>query len=197
MTVTEEQYQELYDLRKGQLLTNEAVAIRGVYFPMAAYEGEEVYKAAVDAMTKLGEGGDPQVIAETAGAEKAGYLEVGLENTMSNMKFASFWEKASGTSEGAIIGPVPIVGWVRKGTNASGEPVEEVIPDALLVCRVVQHNPSREMTLEEAKNQLQASILYSQMMERLRTQAGVEIYDAKIPDPSIYDGTSTSSVLSQ
>jgi hypothetical protein len=42
-------------------------------------------------------------------------------------------------------------------------------------------------TLEEAKPDLIDNLLYAKVMQQLRQKAGVQIFEAKLPDPSMYD----------
>ncbi len=183
LTVTDEQYEEQYELRKGQMYTFEQIAIQGVYLPLDAHE--DVYAEAAKVRKKLEEGADPKEIAEAYGEDKAGYLEVGLTNQGADMKFVMFWQQASESEVGDIISAF-IPGWQRNVVVA-GETKTVPIPDSQLVCRVTQYLPARQKTLEEAKPTLRSSILFAQMMERLREQAGVEIYDDNLPDPGLFE----------
>ncbi len=193
LTVTDEQYEKQYELRKSNMLTKEQIAIQGVYLPLDAHE--EVYAEAAKVRDQLEAGADPKVLAETYGEEKAGYLEVALANEGVDPKFVMFWEQASQRKEGDVFTAF-IPGWQRNITFA-GETKTEPIPDSQLICRVAQYVPARQMTLEEAKPELRSSILFSQMMERLRDQAGVEIYDDKLPDPGMYDLSTPASIMQQ
>lgn len=193
LVVSEEQYEKQYNLRKDQLLTAEQVAIEGVYLPIDAHE--DAAAEASNVLEELEQGGDPKAIAERYGPEKAGYLEVGLTNDTPHIKFGSFWQQASQSEEGDVISCY-ISEWNRN-VKVAGETKTEPIPDSLLVCRITRYVPQRQKTLEEAKPDLSASILYSEMMERLRDAAGVEIYDDKLPDPGMYDSARPSSIFQQ
>ena len=191
LTVTDEQYEKQYELRKSNMLTREQIAIQGVYLPLEAHE--EVYAEAAKVRDQIENGADPKAIAEAYGEDKAGYLEVALTNEGMDPKFLMFWEQASQREVGDVFSAF-IPGWQRNITFA-GETKTEPIPDSQLICRVAQYVPARQMTLEEAKPELRSSILFSQMMERLRDQAGVEIYDDKLPDPGMYDLSTSGSVM--
>lgn len=193
LVVSEEQYEKQYNLRKDQLLTAEQVAIQGVYLPIDAHEDAAAEASKVRA--ELEQGGDPKAIAERYSPEKAGYLEVGLTNDAPAIKFASFWQQASQSKEGDVISCY-ISEWNRN-VKVAGETKTEPIPNSHLVCRITRYVPQRQKTLEEAKPDLSSSILYSEMMERLRDAAGVEIYDDKLPDPGMYDSARPSSVIQQ
>ncbi len=183
LKVSEEQYVEQYELRKGQMYTFEQIAIHGVYLPLDAHEdwSAEVTKV----LERMNNGGDPRKIAETYGEDKAGYLEVGLTNQGANPKFTMFWQQASESEVGDVLAAF-IPDWQRTATVA-GQTETIPIPDSQLVFRVTQYVPARQKTLEEAKPALRSSVLFAQMMDRLREQSGVEIYDENLPDPGLYD----------
>jgi len=198
LLVTDEQYEEQYELRKGQMYTFEQVAIQGVYLPLDAHEDlyeVDAYAEASIVRNKLQNGADPKTVAESYGGDPVGYLEVGLINQGADPKFTMFWQRASGSKEGDIFVSF-IPGWQRNITVA-GEKQTVPIPDSQLVCRVAQYIPARQKTLEEAKPVLRSSILFAEIMERLRDQAGVEIYDDKLPDPGMYDSATPASIMEQ
>lgn len=191
LTVTDEQYEQQYELRKGQMFTFEQVAIQGVFLPLDKHG--DVYAEAASVREKMLGGAEPKALAEAYDEDKAGYLEVGLVNQASDPKFMMFWQQASQSKVGDVISAF-IPGWQRN-ISVAGEKQTVPIPDSQLVCRISQYVPARQKTLEEAKPALRSSILFAQMMERLRDQAGLEIYDNKLPDPGMYDAGSPSSVF--
>jgi hypothetical protein len=193
LVVSDEQYEEQYELRKGQMYTFEQVAIKGVYLPIDTHK--DVYEEAEIVRQKLLDGADPKTIAESYNRDQAGYLEVGLVNQGSDPKFTMFWQQASQSEEGDIFSSY-IPGWQRNITVA-GEKQTVPIPNSQLVSRVVQYIPARQKTLEEAKPELRSSILFAEIMERLRKQAGVEFYDDKLPDPGMYDSAAPASIMEQ
>ena len=60
------------------------------------------------------------------------------------------------------------------------------MPAAYLVLQVLDHRPETQLTLQEAKPQLVTTIAFAKMMDLLREENGVEIYDDKLPDPSMF-----------
>jgi len=186
---TDDDYAEQYEMRKSQLLTDEQVAIRGVYFPIAVHGEQGATAEAARVQEEMKSGADPEAIAKRYGPEKAGFLEVGLANNSPDPKFTSFWDQASESTEGDVVSCF-IPGWQRTVVVA-GETKLEPIPDSLLVCRIERYVPRQQKTLEQAKPDLSSAILYSAMMEQLRDKAQVEIYDDKLPDPGIYDTSSS------
>jgi hypothetical protein len=196
LSVTDEQYEEQYELRKGQLYTFEQVVIDGVYLPKDAEYEVDVYAEATEVKERIEAGEDPEVIAKEYAEQNGGQLKVGLENKMVDPKFAMFWQQASQSEEGDVVTAF-IPGWQRNRTNPDGTQETVPIPDSQLVCRIERYVPARQKTLEEAKPQLEASILFAKMMEQLREQSGVEVYENKLPDPGIYDAASPASIFEQ
>ena len=54
------------------------------------------------------------------------------------------------------------------------------------MCIIEQRTPPIQKTLEQAKQDLTAPLLYAKMMAELRTKHRVEVYEDKLPDPSMY-----------
>lgn len=71
----------------------------------------------------------------------------------------------------------------------------ERIPDSLLVAQIVDEVPETQKTLEESKPDLTPLILYAKVMDQLRKEHGVSLFEDKLPDPSMYDTSSTSVVV--
>jgi hypothetical protein len=109
--------------------------------------------------------------------------------------FQSFWAEASETSKGDIVGPVLVSGAARYAPD--GKTVQP-IPPALLVCVIQKMIPQRPFTFEEAlenefaKNFLAQNIVYVKVVQELRDNAGVEIFEDNLPDPSMYDPTAAA-----
>lgn len=189
---TDEQFQAEYDLRKDELKHFERLAFKGILIPDS---GEASVQAAAAIRGKLATGGDVESIVSEYRDLGAQVLQSGLENDPANPKYAGFWQQASGANPGDILGPIYITGWEAIRQNAQGKTVAERLPDGLLVCEVTDHVAPTQKTLEEAKPDLIRDILYARMMELLREQHGVEIYEDKLPDPSMYE--SGQSIIQQ
>lgn len=181
---TEEQYRAEYELRKDDLQHHEQIIFSGVIVPGS---DDASIGAATAIRGRLALGESPDDIARDYHELKAQAITTGLENDPANMKYAGFWQQASGAEPGGILGPIFVTGWEALRKNAQGQTIAEPIPNGLLVCKVTNHVPSEQKTLEEAKPDLIQTILYAQMMDLLRKEHGVEIYEDKLPDPSMYE----------
>ncbi len=189
---TEEEFQDEYEMRKDELKHFERLAFRGVLIPGSS---ETIVQAAAAIRGKLATGAEVEALVGEYGHLNAQVLESGLENDPMNAKYAGFWQQASGAQTGDVLGPIYITGWQAIRRNAQGNAVAEQLPDGLLVCRVTDHTSAIQKTLEEAKPDMLRDILYARMMELLRDQRGVEIYENKLPDPSMYE--SGQSIIQQ
>ncbi len=189
---TEQEYQQEYDLRKEDLKHPERIAISGLLIPGS---GEASVGAASAVRGRLATGESAEDIASEMRNVNASVIESALENS-GNAKYAGFWQQASGAQKGDILGPIYVTGWEAIRQNAQGQSVAQRLPDGVLVCRVTDYTPPVQMTLEEAKPELDRDILYAKMMDLLRKEHGVEIYDDNLPDPSMYE-TGQSVILQQ
>ena len=183
---SEEEYQAEYELQKVNLEHHERIAFSGVLVPGS--EGSSV-GAAKAIRGRLAAGDSADDIARDYRDVNARTIASGLENDPTNPKYAGFWQQAHGAEPGDILGPIFITGWEAVRQNAQGQTVAEPLPDGLLVCKITDHVPAVPKTLEEAKPDLVRNILYARMMELLRKQHGVEIYENKLPDPSMYEAS--------
>ena len=190
--ITDEEFQREYETRKGDLKHYEKVSFRGVYLPSASPEASAA-AAAIVRRLNMGESVDD--VAKAYASAQADILEATLENDPKNRKFAGFWQQAAETQPGAVVGPVVIQGWERGRLDAQGQRVMERIPDSLLVAQIVDEVPEKQKTLEESKPDLTPLILYAKVMDQLRKEHGVSIFEDKLPDPSMYDTSSTSVVV--
>jgi hypothetical protein len=62
------------------------------------------------------------------------------------------------------------------------------MPAAYLVFEVLDHRPESALPLEQAKAKLAAPILVAKMMQQLRDDNDVEIYEKQLPDPALLGG---------
>lgn len=109
-------------------------------------------------------------------------IESEIENNPSVARFQTFWDQASGVKEGDILGPIYMPEYTRARPAENGQIVQEVVPASYLVFRVLEYRPARTLTLEEATPMLAGPIAFAAMMEKLRDQHGVEVYEDKLPE---------------
>jgi hypothetical protein len=183
LPISEEQFQKEYDAQvsQGSLVNFEEVAIEGLCFPV---DDPNASSEAARIREKLVAGESVETLAAPYIAQgKAYLLTTRLQNNPEQKKFLGFWQQASGSKEGDIIGPVYIPESESVQRDAEGKPQVKRLPESYLVCRIVNALPERDKTLEEARMILAPQILYTQMLERLRNEKGVEIYEDKVPEP--------------
>ncbi len=190
--ITDDEYKREFELRKSQLKHYETVSFRGIYIPSASADAS---KTAVEISKRL-KGGEPADALVKAYADgHADLLEATLPNDPRAGKFASFWQQAAGAHPGDVLGPVVIQGWERSRVSPDGHQTMERIPPSFLVFQVVEEVPETPKTLEESKEDLTPIILFAKVMDQLRKEHGVQIYENNLPDPSMYETPQTSTVV--
>lgn len=182
--ISQTEYEEEYEIRKAELKHPERVAFTGVLIPGGTPES----RAAGTALAKkLHAGTTPADAAKEYAGQNAQIIEAELENDPGKFKFASFWDQASGKQIGDVFGPVFVQGWTETTVDAQGKQTQRPYPDGFLVCVVTGRTDETPKTLEESKPELQRNILYAKIMQQLRTENGVQIFDDKLPDPGMYE----------
>jgi PPIC-type PPIASE domain len=184
MPITEEEYAAEYEMRKERLFFPERVVMGGVYFPDT---GAEARSDAAQALSRLRSGEKVDEVAKAYVGKGAGVLRTAIENDARLAeRYRNFWQQASGAQDGSIVGPIYIQGWECVGKNIQGQVVRERLPKAYLVCVIEERKAPVQKTVEQAKQDLMAPLLYAKMMDELRTKHGVEVYEDKLADPSMH-----------
>lgn len=186
MSISDEEYQREYELRATTLKHFERIAFTGLLIPG---ESSEARSAGIAAKQKLAAGVAPEDLAAEFASLGAQVLESELENDPQKVKYKSFWEQAEGRNVGEVIGPMYIQGWVAVETDAIGRSTQKPYPDGILVAVVTGRTDESPKSLEESKPDLQYNILYTKIMDQLRSENGVQIFEDKLPDPGMYDTT--------
>jgi len=183
ITIPEEEFEKQYALRKDELNHFENVVIEGLCFIQKdAESAAEANALAADARKRLDAGESLQVIAQERKKDKSAiHLQLALENDPRRPQYRGFWDEASGADIGTLLGPVFIRGW-SAGQDEAGNP--RFLPDGFLVCIVRSHAPMRPKTLDEARVELALDMAYTRVMENLRQEHGLVIYEDKLPDPT-------------
>lgn len=187
LAITEEDYQAEYNLRQGTLKKPEQVHFLAIRFKASEPNAEEE-AANVRARLRAGEGFD-DLVDEYLAKDKGHILDSDIQNKPGSRRFAGFWHTVSGAQPDDIIGPVFLPAYELIGTDEHGRPKAFPMPDAYLVLKVLEHASVRDLTLDEAKPHLMATILFAKMMLRLREENGVEIFRDKLPDPAMFERT--------
>lgn len=169
-----------YEVQKDQLKTFEGITFLGLQFqaadPQSSAEATKVRE-------RLDNGEDfDAVLNEYLARDSRLGIESEIENNPSVTRFQTFWEQTSGAKEGAIVGPIYMPEYTRMRPANNGQMVQEAVPASYLVFRVTEHREARTLTIEEATPVLARPIAYAAMMEKLREQHGVEIFEDKLPN---------------
>lgn len=184
ITVTDDEFQKEFELRKADLKHPERIAFSGVLIPG---DSQEARAASAEATRKLRAGSTVQDLVNEYTATKAELIEAELEKDPSKIKFAPFWQQASGAQVNDVVGPIFIQGWTRATQDAKGATSQREYPSGMLALKVTGRTDETPQTLDEAKPALQRSILYGKVMDQLRTENGVQIFEENLDDPGMFD----------
>ena len=178
-------FEQEYRVRKGELKKLEWMSFQALRFP-TGMPGSETLAASVRKRVDAGEMFDA-IRDEYAAKNPDLVVESEIENNPGLAKFRGFWVNASGCKQGDIIGPVYLPSYqAMAGVDEEGRRRVKNMPATYLVLKVLEHRPETTLELEQAKPALLPTILLAKMMEQLREEHGVEIYEDKLPDPSMF-----------
>ena len=196
LTITDQEYRDEYEYAKEELKNYETVAFEAVYFPKDQPDASTI---ATRALERLRAGEEIRDLAAEYTAAGTGFSlnSVLRKDPRSSQKFQSFWQQASGAKTGDALGPIFITGWHRTQADDQGRVNVALIPDAFLVCKVRQAVPESVKSLEEAKPELAARLLYAKMIRKLREENGVEVYEERLPNPAASDDSAPKSIFDE
>ncbi|MFP4172413.1 MAG: peptidyl-prolyl cis-trans isomerase [Candidatus Hydrogenedentota bacterium] len=180
IAISEEEYEEAFRRREDQLRHPEELTVRGLFFPQTR---PGVQALAAEARQQLDEGEDFEEVAERyeeeGGAQAVPRARLERDpRDPATQRYQAFWHTASGSEEGEIIGPVMV---------PSPQMGQRQLPDSFFVAEILERTPGEPKTLEEAREELQGPILYRKMMEQLRDEFEVTVYEDRLPDPALLD----------
>lgn len=183
MKVDEDALQTEYDLRKEEFHQLEHIHFLGIRVPAQA-------KDALTAAGQIREGIDKGIGFEAMAAQlrarsNDAVIESDIENNPNVDRFKGFWETASGAKAGDILGPVYLPEFQTYAKDAQGKVKAVVMPDAWVILKVLESTPEQEVTFEQAKPLLIPAIIEGQMIMKLRQDHGVQIFDDRLPDPTM------------
>ncbi|MCC6797807.1 MAG: peptidyl-prolyl cis-trans isomerase [Candidatus Hydrogenedentes bacterium] len=184
IAVTDDEFQKEFELRKADLKHPERIAFSGVLIPG---DSQEARAASAEATRKLRGGSPVQDVLNEYASAKAELIEAELEKDPTKVKFAPFWQQASGAQVNDVVGPIFIQGWTQATQDAKGTTSQREYPAGMLTIKVTGRTDETQQTLEEAKPRLQRSILYGKVMDQLRTENGVQIFEDNLDDPGMFD----------
>jgi hypothetical protein len=182
ITISEEEFQEEYEMRKNELFKPEKATFRALIFPI---QTPEAGPNSAEARKRLVKGEPWKEVAKSfTETRKAIPLQTTFTNT-GQPKFQSFWEQASGTQKGRILGPMIIENWEMVTPGAGNQPQRTSLT-GYLVAEILDITAPAQKTLDEAKADLAPAIYYVKFMKALREKKGVEIYEERLPEPSLF-----------
>lgn len=184
LAVTQEETEAEYRLRKQELMKPEIVTFRGIGFPKALPNASA---QAARIRQRLDNGESFEDVAREYNRSRTAYvLQTTVPNDPRITKLQSFWLSASGTEVGDIIGPVFVQAPEVEVPDEQGRRVRRALPDAYMVCEILAHTPQTVMSIEEATPELVRPLYYAKLLKQLEQEFGVEIYEDRLPDPSMY-----------
>lgn len=186
VTITPEEIQREYALNQEQYQTFERLVFRAVLFPPTPDGAKEAaaFRTRLDGGVSF-----EDLFAECAAADSCRVIESEIENNPAIARFRGFWENAAGAEPGAVLGPI-FLPMFRKAPKAdeSGKPDENFMPDVYLVLKVLERHAPAPMTLEEVLKSpeharaLLLPLCTARMMDRLRQDHGVKVFEDKLPE---------------
>ena len=184
-----------YELRKEEFQRFEWMKFAALRFPVSDEASGSEAAGIVERIQK-GESFNA-ILQEYAQNSPKNVFESEIENNPGLSRFRSFWEQASGAEIGQILGPIHMPEYSQVAIDAQGNQRTVTQEAAFLVLKVLERRDPEPMSIEEATPKLAPGLIYSEMMEKLRKDHGVEIFEDKIPDPSIHGGGGVPYALPQ
>ncbi|MCF6286962.1 MAG: peptidyl-prolyl cis-trans isomerase [Candidatus Hydrogenedentes bacterium] len=182
LNLNEEALRLEYEIRKETLKTLESLTILGLQFPTTQANAST---EAARVRERLAAGEDFDTILNQYLAKSMSYgIESVIENNPDLERFRGFWQEASGAKVGDIRGPLYMPAYGRMKRDEQGEVIEAIVPECYLVFKVLEHVPEAVMPFEQALPSILPVVAFAAMMEQLRDEHGVEIYEDKLPSPS-------------
>lgn len=181
LVLDEEALKMEYELSKDNFKSLEGLTILGLQFP-TAMPGASVEASKVRERLNAGESFDT-ILAEYLQKDMRFGIESVIENNPSLERFKGFWQEASGAAVGDVLGPTYMPDYARMKADASGQPVQETVPECWIVFKVLEARPAQVLPYEQAKGYVMGPVAFAAMMEKLREEHGVEIYEDKLREP--------------
>lgn len=181
-----EEIEREYQFMKDQLVAYEEISFIGIRFPThldnAAARASQV-REQVDGGESFAD-----IVAhyrEKDAEEQVGYvIQSDIVNDPASERLRGFWSAASGAQSGDVVGPVYLPAYQQVVEDREGRTRIMQMPDAYLIFEVLEHNPERTLTLDEARPLVAAPLLKAKMMHILREEHDVEVFEEDLPEPS-------------
>ncbi len=177
LSVTEDEYDADYAMRKDELISFESIDFRAIRFPAALDDASGQAHRVIQRIRAGEPFGD--IFKHYKSKDAASVIEAAFENDPAAEKFKLFWGRMTGSKVGDIIGPIflPPYTDILEGRALS-------MPGAFLVLEVVAREDRRQKSAQEARDDMATGILSQKMMQRLREEHGVAIFPEGLPDPA-------------
>ena len=182
LVLDEEALKMEYELTKESFKSYESMTILGLQFP-AADPDASLEASKVRERLNNGEKFD-DILNEYLQKDMRYGIESSIENNPSLERFQGFWQQASGAVVGDIVGPTYMPDYGRVRTDATGRQVQETVPECWIVFKVLEAKPAEILPYEKVKPLVAAPVAFAAMMEKLREEHGVEIYEDKLRNPT-------------
>jgi hypothetical protein len=170
-----------YEVNKENFKSFESLTILGLQFP-TAQPGASAEASKVRERLNAGEAFD-DILNEFLAKDIRYGIESVIENNPALERFKGFWQEASGAQVGDVLGPTYMPDYNRVKSDANGQPVQETVPECWIVFKVLEAKPAEILPFEQARPYVSGPVAFAAMMEKLRDEKGVEIYEDKIPEP--------------
>jgi hypothetical protein len=188
LSVTQDEYDADYAMRKDELIYFESIDFRAIRFPATLDDASGQAHRIVQRI-KAGEPfGD--IFKDYKSEDAASVIEAAFENDPAVEKFKLFWGRVTGSKVGDIIGPI----FLPPYTDIfEGRAVP--MPGAFLVLEVLARDDRRQKSAQEARDDMATGILSQKMMQRLREEHGVAIFPEGLPDPAGFGDQYKDSII--
>lgn len=170
-----------YEIQKDSLTKFEQVEFKAIRFPDSDPEAAAEASLVKERIAN-GETFDA-ILQEYLANDPGRVMQSAIENDPASERFAGLWVELSGTEIGQIVGPVYVPEYQQVAMDTNNQQSNVIVPASYLVLQVVSRRDAGPLTLEEAQAQLAPPIVIAEMVEQLRKEHNVVIYEDKLPDP--------------
>ena len=182
LQITEEEYRAEFEARESTLKNFETIEIDAILF---AAQNRSSMDEAREAVERLKSGEAFEDVSRSYENQRwSTSMRAVFRNDPENEKFRRFWEYATGSRKGDVKGPLFLEPFEKVEDIGRGRTTRTQMPQSFIVFKVVERAPETEMTFEEAKYVLEESIAVREVMQALRDEHGVQVFEDELPDPA-------------
>jgi len=183
ISITPDEVRSEYEHRKQQFIRYEFIEFFGIQFPLdmpqwPALSGEA--RRRIDS----GEAFDAVVSSFVSQNPAFGLPRSALQNDPDAERFKSFWASVHGAQVGQVVGPLLLPSHDEYVADPqTGRPVKRTRPAAQILIEILNNEPERLKTFEEAANEIANGIALQKVLAQLRAERNVEVYADKMENP--------------